>query len=268
MAIKFESWSNKQLCYIFVGWLIVFAMLRWDMGAWLSSQLDRMLAQNHIEMQYQALNFHGDGVALSSVKLHIPQLPKPLLLDTAQVNLDWAALLHGQLAFNVTAKNSFFQCNTLLSSHDEKLKLDKLYVVLDVKPAQRWLGKSALLQASGQATLEGSFDVDMQTRLPASVHLQMQWRQAAINVVGQDYVLGDYSLRLDDQSWVLHGGEQLELNGKGRLVGNAQPVLQWPLHGKVQLLSKEGAAIANILPLHKAHVNITGTLGLPYLGIR
>lgn len=268
MKVKFKNWSNKQLCYLFVGWLIVFAVLRWDASAWFSSQLDSALAQNHIDMQYQALNFYGNSVELSYVKLHAPDLPKPLLLDTVQVSLDWAALWHGQLALKLVAKNSFIQCNASLSSHDEKLKLDKLHVVLDIKPAQLWLEKSALLQASGQAMLEGSFDVDMPTWLPTSLHLQMHWQQAAINVLGQDYVLGDYSLQLDDQRWLVQGGEQLALNGKGTLVGNGQAILQWPLQGEVQVLSKKGAAIANILPLNKTHVNIKGTLGLPYWKIR
>jgi len=202
------------------------------------------------------------------VQLHIPNLPNQLLLDTVQAGLDWSALWHGVMALKLTGNNVFIQANASLTSHDEILKLDKIHGMLDVKPAQIWLGQSALLQASGQAVLAGSFDVDMQTRLPTAIHLQMQWQQAAVNVLNQDYILGDYSLKLDDQSWQLQGGEQLQLNGKGSLVVSAQPIVQWPLQGNVQVHTKEGGAIANILPSNKMDVNFTGTLGVPRWGIR
>ncbi len=261
--MKFENWSNKQLCYIFVGGLVIFSLLRWDADAWLSRQLDNILAQNHIRMQYQSLSWQGSSIELSNVQLHIPNLPNQLLLDSVQVGLDWSALWHGGMALKLTGNNAFIQANASLSSHDETLKLDKVHGIFDVKSAQVWFGQSALLQASGQAVLAGSLDVDMQTRLPTAIHLQIQWQQASVNVLNQDYMLGDYRLKLDDQSWQLQGGEQLQLNGKGSLVVSAQPIMQWPLQGNVQVHAKEGGAIANILPSNKMDVNFTGALGNP-----
>jgi len=264
MATTPKSWSTKQLCYIFLGSLTVFTILRWDINMWLSRQLDAVLVQNHIQMQYQSLSLHGSGFDLSNVALHIPNLPNKLLLDTVQSNLDWAALWHGHMALKLMAKNPFIQFKSSLSFHNHKLGLNHISTKVNIKPAQSWLEQSTLLQASGQAILQGSLHIDIQTGLPTPVNLQMLWQHASINLLGKHYMLGDYSLQLNDQNWLLQGGKQLQLNGKGSLTMNAHSIFQWPLQGEVQMYSKESAGVAAILPSNKVHMSFTGTLGSPH----
>jgi len=48
-----------QLGIIFVVAVAVFVALRWQPGPWLKAQMLSMAEQQHISLDYQALNLHG-----------------------------------------------------------------------------------------------------------------------------------------------------------------------------------------------------------------
>jgi len=257
------SWSTKQLCYVFIGSVLFFSILRWDMDAWLSAKLNLELEKNHIPLSYQGLDAHMDGLNISQAVVKLPSMPKPLLLNKIQARVNWRALWHGNLSFDVVLENTFLQWKSQLSLQDEHLNLNDIHVSVDVNKAQLWSEQSALFQAKGKVLLQGDITLDKKTAIPLSANLNILWNHAAIHALNQDYSLGDYHLHWAENKWSLEGGEQLQVSGEGHLNISAAPLLQWPLQGNITFAAQAQGKVAALLPSNPLSINLAGRLGSP-----
>lgn len=262
-----KSWSNKQLCFIFIGFTVLFTVLRWDAEAWVQGEIDKAIAQNNLNITYQTLDLSGTKLQLSDVYLHAPNIPKPLQLDSVQLQFDWSGLWHGRLAVLADINNSFIHMSTLLSMNNSHMSLSDMMGQMDVQAAQAWYGKEALAQGTGSITWHGNADIDTSTGLPIKTDLQVRWQNANVHIMQQDYALGDYVLKLtqseSNQTWSLQGGEQLQIQGNGTLHMNHPSALMWPLQGNVDVQVSPTSPLSALLPKTVTKVQLTGVLGQP-----
>jgi len=260
-------WKNKQLIFIFIGCLVLFSAMRWDIEGWLQNELDSAIEQHHIDIQYSGLSLHGTTLQLSGVRLPAPNIPTPLILDEVQLSLDWAALLHADLVLFISANNGFANFQSSISSHESRIKLFDISGEVDVQKAQAWYGQALLVQLSGMVTLQGDIEIDVSTGLPAQTDLQIRWQDAKVDVMQQVYVLGDYGLELIQselqEQWSLHGGELLQLKGSGLLHMNKSMPFMWPLQGEIHVLLSAESPLRALLPQADKKIKLTGTLGQP-----
>jgi len=261
MMAAVSPWLNRQLCYVFIGALFLFSVLRWDMTDWLEVKLDNALVKHHVPLHYQTLEIGGAGVEMVQVSIQIPSMPKPLLLDTVQLGINWNALWGGGVSFDVQMRNEFLQWKALLALRDDKLIINDIDAGVNVKAIQVWAEQDGLFQAAGVLTLQGDIEVVQATGGVASVRLNVFWKDAVIHVLNQDYALGDYHMHVDANHWDIDGGEQLQVSGKGELSESSAPIQQWPVQGDIELRGK--GKLSALLPLNPLFVHITGTLGHP-----
>ena len=260
--------SNRQLCYVFAVSFLFFSLWRWDITDWLEPRLHDALVKYHVPLEYQQIDVGMLGISLSQVSVQHAALAKPLLLDSVNVSLSWPALWHGDIALDVQAENAFLQAESLLLWQDDQLVLKQVDAHMDVREAQKWAGMDALFQAAGELLLQGDIKLSATTGEPLSIHADITWEHAQVNMFNQTYVLGDYHLSVQDQAWHLQGGKQLQLAGDGTLAIGKGTMLQWPLQGSIQVKAEAGSAILAILPFQKATLHISGTLASPHWQIQ
>jgi len=261
------SWSNIQLCFIFIGMTLLFAAIRWDTEAWVQGKLNQSIAQYNLNLTYHGLALHGTSLQLYDVHVQIPNIASPLQLDEIQLQLDWSALWHARLAVLADIKNDFMHMNTVVSMHDTYMQLSDMVGQADVHAAQAWYGKASLAQGRGELIWQGDVSLDINTGLPTETDLQANWQTAGIYIMQQDYTLGDYVLKLtqsdNNQIWSLQGGEQLKVQGHGLLQMNHSSPLMWPLQGNVDVQASKASPLAIFLAKKVKKVKIMGVLGQP-----
>ena len=262
-----KNWSNKQLCFIFIGFTVLLTILRWDSEAWIQSEIDKVIAQNNLNITYQTLDLNGTKLQLSDVYLHVPNMPKPLQLDSVQLQFDWSELWHGRLAILANINNSFMHMSTLLSMHNPYINLSNMIGKVNVQAAQAWYGKETFAQGTGSITWHGNAGINISTGLPIKTDLQVRWQNANVHIMQQDYALGDYALKLtqseNNQIWSLQGGEQLQIQGNGTLHMNHPSALMWPLQGNVDVQVSPTSPLSALLPKTVTKIQLRGVLSQP-----
>jgi len=262
-----KSWSNKQLCLVFIICLPLFMLFNWDVEAWVKSKVDAAIVQNHLDISYQTFSLHGAGLHLSHVCLGASNLPKPLWLDEVELQLDWLLLWQMRLSILADVKNNFMQMKALLSMDDGSLLLSDITGQMDVQAAQAWYGKALLAQGFGDVHWQGDIGLNVNTGLPVQTDLHIRWQNAALSMMQQRYALGDYVLALKqsdkNQSWILEGGKQLQIKGRGTLEMNHIDVLKWLLQGKIYAQADAASPLAAFLPQVGKDIKLTGSLGKP-----
>jgi len=257
------SWSNKGLAYVFIGSLLIFSILRWDVDAWLDAKLNRMLMGNHIPLHYQSLDVSMGTVQLAQVVVQLPNIPQKLFVDTVQLSMNWNALWHGDFALNMKLENPFLQWQSVLAMRGQTLIFQKIDARVNIKKTQAWLGRNTLFQVEGDLTVHGNFVLKKKNGAPLSVSLKLLWNNAMVHALHHDYLLGDYQLDLNKGIWNVNGGEQLQISGEGSVNMSTESLLQWPLQGSLELHSPSNSKVGSLLPSNPLHINITGMLGSP-----
>ncbi|MDQ6954705.1 MAG: hypothetical protein Q9M20_04605 [Mariprofundaceae bacterium] len=280
MSQSSNTWKNKHLVFVFMACLLVFTVIRWDIDGWIQGQLDTVIEQNNMPIQYRALSLHGTTLELQDVHLDMSDMsnmpnntPQDLRLDKLQMSLDWAALASAELAILIHANNAFVTLQASISQHESRIKVSDILVQVDVSAAQAWYGQALLAQLAGAVVLQGDIVLDVSTRLPVQTDLTLAWQGAQVSMMQQVYALGDYTLQLTQSAkseqaesqgkWLLQGGEALKLQGNGTLQMNQVMVGLWPLQGEISVQLGAESPLKVFLPQANKMIKLTGTLGQP-----
>ena len=259
--------STTKLAILFLIALLLFSAIRWDSESWLRGELDAALAEQQIDLHYEGLQLHWNGLELSHVQMASPALNKPLLLDQLNMSLNFASLLQAQLAANIHSQNDFMAVDALLAQQDDAIQITQIDAICDVHAAQTWLALPALAQLSGHLQINGDLTLNSMTGLPQAGELTAHWLTAAANMMHQAYPLGDYTLQatIKEQTmpWNLVGGKELAANGQGKINMASPNPQSWGLTGEIHIQAQPGNPLAAFLSNSKKQLRLSGTIKQP-----
>jgi hypothetical protein len=265
--------STLQLVLLFVAALALFTLLRWQPESWLRLQIERLVEQAGIELQYDRLQCDGISVALAGVRLRVPGRPESVSLQRVSLRPAWGALLHGAAAVRVAAIGAAaggapaLQIAVTLLPGRERIVLREISARLDAAWLRQLLPPQLVLPLAigGRFMLSGELDLAAADARPQGGELLLQWRQATSALTG-GAPLGDYRLTLQGGDapgrwqWRLDGGSRLTLSGRGRIDVQAADPRQWRISGEAR--AQVAAALLPGLPAGTPMaLTLYGTLG-------
>jgi len=262
-----KPWSKKQLIVLFVVALLTFSVGRWDMQSWVQARLDTALLQSGLNIHYTDLSLHGLSLQLAGVNVASPDMPHEMALDTVQISMNASTLWHG--AIQLHAENAWLQAAANVSLADGVIDVQGLDVQCDVAQAQAWYGAAMALPVTvlGQLHVTGEMAIDKLTGIAQTADVKATLLDASVDMMQQRYALGDYALtwRLHEQvgDWLLSGGKQVVIEGKGVVSVVSNMPMQWPFTGEVDMTAGAESPLVSLLPPNGQHITLAGTLGVP-----
>lgn len=250
--------------------LVVAAMVLaacWYASAWLRQELEKNLAAQGLDVQYEQVQWHAVGLRFTGVQVTSTQWPQALKIDSADLRPDWHALLNGHLRSHLHLIGDFFHADVIVDQQADDMLLRDLAAEADLGWLVRWLRQPLPLSLSGRAVLAGNLVLDVRSGCPINGNLSLRLQGVDAGMGNMRMTFGDYALSLSGIDyvwlWQVGGGNVLMLDGTGQVMTHEPDPERWPLQGKVMLRGNESGIGAVLTPPQGQTFRLAGTLGSP-----
>ncbi|MDX8407964.1 MAG: hypothetical protein R8L58_06220 [Mariprofundaceae bacterium] len=269
-ALSLKYW---QLGMVFVLALTVFIVMRWQPGPWLRAEILRMAEQQHVQLSYSRMVWHGLSADMADVRIQTARMTKPLMVKNITVRPLLSMLWSGHPAARIGVIWRGQQLSASLRQQDDAIDISDIEAAVDIAALQPlWQGRLSMqVDMQGRIELTGNVRLNGRTGQPVSGRLAANWKGAKAALAGMKMPLGDYRLSLHNIAqagawqWQADGGQGLNVRADGKLMPAGADPRQWHMSGQAELAAGEGAPQGLVLMLGNEPVKLqlSGTLQRP-----
>jgi len=247
--------------------------MRWQPGPWLRAQILHMAEQQHMQLNYNDIAWHGLSAEMADVQLQTARMANPVMVENVTVRPLLSTLWSGEPAARIGVRWRGQQLSASVRQQDDIIDISDIEAVMDIAGLQPlWQRQlSVQVDVQGKIELTGSVQLHARTGQPVNGVLEVVWQGAEATLAGMKMPLGDYHLSLHNiaqagqWAWQADGGKGLSLHADGKLAVAGTDPRQWRVNGQAELAAGEGAPQGLLLMLGNKPVKLqlSGALQRP-----
>ncbi len=262
-----------QLGMVFVLALVVFMLMRWQPGPWLRTEILRMAEQQHVQLNFSRMAWHGLSAEMTDVQVRTARMTSPVMVKNITVRPMLSMLWSGEPAVRLDVLWRGQQLSASVRQEGDIIDISDVEAAVDITVLQPLWQRQLSMQVDvqGRVELTGNVRLNGRTGQPLNGNITANWQGAKAALAGMKMPLGDYRLNLhniaqtDSWQWQIDGGQGLTVRADGKLMLTGSDPRLWSISGKAELTAGDGAPQGLVLMLggEPVKLQLSGILQRP-----